>query len=301
MTSQPRERIHRIEYRTTAKGAGWTDKRRRGRLRFAGADAASFLQALVSNDVAALEPGRGVYAVYLTPQGRMLADLRIHHRGDELLVDVAPGHAGRLASRFDRSIFSEDVRVTDVSDAVAQIGVAGPMASSILAHAFGLDPLDSRRGRRTAGTRARAHRRRRDCADRRLGAAVLRRLRPGGRVRRDGRAARGTGAAPMTEALADALRIEAGRPAYGVDMTEDTIPLEAGLLERAISQTKGCYVGQEIVVRVLHRGGGRVARRLVKLSSRRRFRTCPRRASRCSTAGGVGRVTSAAYSPTSAP
>ena len=63
----------------------------------------------------------------------------------------------------------------------------------------------------------------------------------------------------------DTLRIEAGRPLFGVDMDTDTIPLEAGLEARAISQTKGCYVGQEIIIRVLHRGGGRVARRLVGL------------------------------------
>jgi folate-binding protein YgfZ len=61
------------------------------------------------------------------------------------------------------------------------------------------------------------------------------------------------------------LRIAAGRPAFGVDMTAETIPLEAGLLDRAISTTKGCYVGQEIIIRILHRGAGRVAKRLVTL------------------------------------
>jgi folate-binding protein YgfZ len=62
----------------------------------------------------------------------------------------------------------------------------------------------------------------------------------------------------------DALRIEAARPLFGVDMTTDTIPLEAGLLDRAISTTKGCYVGQEVIIRILHRGGGRVAKLLVQ-------------------------------------
>jgi folate-binding protein YgfZ len=64
----------------------------------------------------------------------------------------------------------------------------------------------------------------------------------------------------------DVCRVESGRPRFGVDMTEDTIPLEAGIEDRAISLTKGCYVGQEIIIRVLHRGHGRVARRLVGLS-----------------------------------
>ena len=74
------------------------------------------------------------------------------------------------------------------------------------------------------------------------------------------------GVRPVSAALIEALRIDAGRPRFGVDMTDDTIPLEAGLLERSISTTKGCYVGQEIVIRILHRGGGRVAKRLVTLS-----------------------------------
>ena len=73
------------------------------------------------------------------------------------------------------------------------------------------------------------------------------------------------GAIEIDPRLDEALRIEAGRPAFGIDMTDETIPLEAGLLERAISTTKGCYVGQEVIIRVLHRGGGRVARRLVRL------------------------------------
>jgi len=62
------------------------------------------------------------------------------------------------------------------------------------------------------------------------------------------------------------LRVEAGRPEFGVDMDADTIPLEAGIEHRAISFTKGCYVGQEVIIRVLHRGHGRVARRLVGLN-----------------------------------
>ena len=74
------------------------------------------------------------------------------------------------------------------------------------------------------------------------------------------------GVRAVSAALVEALRIDAGRPRFGADMTEETIPLEAGLLERAISTTKGCYVGQEIVIRILHRGGGRVAKRLVTLS-----------------------------------
>jgi folate-binding protein YgfZ len=93
------------------------------------------------------------------------------------------------------------------------------------------------------------------------------------------------------------MRIEAGRPSFGIDMTEETIPLEAGLLERAISQTKGCYVGQEVIIRVLHRGGGRVAKRLVRLSCEPGTAVPPAGAAISIDDRDVGRVTSAALSP----
>ena len=74
------------------------------------------------------------------------------------------------------------------------------------------------------------------------------------------------GAVEVDASTAEVVRVEAGVPRFGVDMDADTIPLEAGIEDRAISQTKGCYVGQEIIIRVLHRGQGRVARRLVGLT-----------------------------------
>jgi folate-binding protein YgfZ len=102
--------------------------------------------------------------------------------------------------------------------------------------------------------------------------------------------------APAADAGAiEAARIEACYPLFGVDMTDDTIPLEAGIEDRAISFTKGCYVGQEVIVRVLHRGHGRVARRLVGLTVEGGQ---PARGARLSSGGReVGFVTSAAWSP----
>ncbi len=108
------------------------------------------------------------------------------------------------------------------------------------------------------------------------------------------------GAIEIDPELDEALRIDAGRPAFGVDMTEDTIPLEAGLLDRAISTTKGCYVGQEVIIRVLHRGAGRVARRLVKLAFEADI-VAPPAAGTPLVDGDhdTGRLTSAALSPSS--
>jgi folate-binding protein YgfZ len=93
------------------------------------------------------------------------------------------------------------------------------------------------------------------------------------------------------------MRIDAGRPLFLVDMGEDTIPLEAGIEDRAISLTKGCYVGQEIIIRVLHRGHGRVARKLVKLSLAEGAGVPSRGDAIASGGKAMGAVTSAAMSP----
>jgi folate-binding protein YgfZ len=287
------------QYRIIADGGGWIDKRSRGRLRFDGPDAAKFLHALVTNDVLSLCPGQGVYAAYLTPQGRMLADLIIHHCGDYLLADVAPGEAERLAARFDQVIFAEDVRVSNVSGSIAQIGLVGEMAASMLAHAFALNPVDPLE---LSALPVFGHLR--------SGAAVVVRTDDAALpcfdvfVRADMYDAVVTrldelGAQRVPETLVEGLRIDAGRPAYGVDMTEETIPLEAGLLDRAISTTKGCYVGQEIIIRVLHRGGGRVAKRLAKLAFDPSLDKPPSSGTLLLEGDReVGRITSAAISPT---
>ncbi|MGE5834303.1 MAG: YgfZ/GcvT domain-containing protein [Acidobacteriota bacterium] len=249
------------QYRITADGAGWAAQSQRGRLRFDGRDRMSFLHALVSNDVERLEPGAGVYAVYLTPQGRMLADLRLYNRGEFLIADVPATEAGPLAARFDGLIFSEDVRVTDVSTEIRQFTIAGARAADAIARAFELE------------------------SDAVQALPLLSQLdAPGVFVARTDDAEcpsfdvfiesrpdvisslEAAGAVAVSEDLFEVLRIEAGHPAFGRDMTSETIPLEAGLLERAISTTKGCYVGQEVIIRVLHRGGGRVVKRLVRLS-----------------------------------
>jgi folate-binding protein YgfZ len=265
------------QYRIIAAGAGWLDRADRGRLKFEGRDAVAFLQALLTNDLQSLTPGQHVYAAYLTPQGRMLSDMRVHHCGDYLLMQVASAHAAPLAARFDQLIFSEDVRVTDVSAVVAQIAVLGSAAADAVAAA--------REGHDAIAARV-------DDVDLPIFDVFVPQAARAGLIAR----LEHRGAVQVSSELFDALRIEAGRPAFGVDMTEDTIPLEAGLLERAISTSKGCYVGQEIIIRVLHRGGGRVAKRLARL----RFdgATLPAAGTPLLMADrDVGRVTSAAVSP----
>jgi folate-binding protein YgfZ len=250
------------QYRIIEAGAGWRRRAERGRLRFGGSDRTAFLHALLTNDVAALGPGRGGYSALLTPQGRMIADFHLFARPDHIIADVPAAAAQSLTADFDRLIFAEDASVADVSASLVQLNVVGGGAPAILARALALDEgalrdlaigsqLDA-----AEGFVARTD----DVA---LAGYDL--VIPAERETATIEALTRNGAVALTDDLFTALRVAAGRPLFGVDMDTDTIPLEAGLQDRAISTTKGCYVGQEVIIRVLHRGGGRVARRLVKI------------------------------------
>ena len=252
------------QYRIIASGAGWIEKTWRGRLRVEGRDAASFLHALLTNDVASLAPGDGVYAAYLTPQGRMLADVVVYRLTEFLALDVPRAEAARLADRLDQLVFAEDVRISDDSPNVVQFAIVGEGAARAAATAVGAAEHDVStlrvHGHLLSSGRLVA---RSDEVD---GPAFdLTCLAEDQAAVID--ALEAAGAQPIDEETFEAMRIEARHPKFGVDMTAETIPLEAGLVERAISLTKGCYVGQEVIVRVMHRGGGRVAKRLIAVSA----------------------------------
>ena len=280
------------QYRIITNRAGWIDRSELGRLQFDGKDRQAFLQALVSNEVDALLANHGVYATYLTPQGRMICDLRIYNRGAHLLAVVAAGLATSLAARLDQLIFAEDVTVRDVSAEIAQLTVMGAAAAAVLERAFGID-VDALAPLAQAAT-AKAVVARADEADVPMFDVFV----PASSRDETLAAIQSAGAEPIGPEIVDLLRIEAGRPAFGVDMTSETIPLEAGLQDRGISTEKGCYVGQEVIIRVLHRGGGRVVKRLVTLVFAAEAKA-PAAAGTMITAEDrdIGVLTSAAWSP----
>lgn len=283
------------QYRIITTGAGWTTSSPSGLLRFSGSDALSFLQALVTNDVLPLQPGHGVYAAYLTPQGRMITDMDILHRGDAIFVRVAGALGPTLAGRFDSLIFAENLTVNDVTGEWDEVVVVGGDAAASVAAAIGrsadevgslgeLQQLDHAHGFVVRGGDSLL-------PYYRLFVATGRRL-------STIRTLEAAGVVSIAPDLELALRIDAGRPRWGVDLTTDTIPLEAGLLDRAISTSKGCYVGQEIVIRILHRGGGRVAKRLATLAFAPGVPEVPAPGTTISVGGhDVGHVTSAVLSP----
>ncbi|MBS1819892.1 MAG: folate-binding protein YgfZ [Acidobacteria bacterium] len=252
-------------YAAAHSGAGLI-VRQHGLIVMHGRDRASYLQGLLTNDIAALTPGLGCYAAYLTAQGRMISDLHVYELGDAILLTLPPATKDTVLAKLDQFIFSEDVQLADATDAFASLAVAGPAAASVVAAALGhpagdLEGLPLHGNRRVEALGHTLILLRVDD----LGVPAFEIVMPREALTGLSDALRSAGAVDMDDATAHVLRVEAGIPLFGADMDEETIPLEAGLESRAISQTKGCYVGQEIIIRVLHRGHGRVARKLVGL------------------------------------
>ena len=243
------------------------DRSSRGRIRLKGSERASFLHGLLTNDITTLTPGTGTYAAYLTPQGRMISDMRVVETGEAILLDVEASVVDALARKLDSLVFSEDVTIENITVSVIALGIHGESAVEILAGIaepplpvlacqFDNAPVS------VAGCHATIIR------DDYLGLPGFDLYVASDDVQRVRAAFLQRGASDADDATTEALRIEAGKPRFGVDMDTETIPLEAGLQNRAISFTKGCYVGQEVIIRVMHRGHGRVARRLVRLTLR---------------------------------
>ncbi len=259
-------------YLAAREGAAVFDRSARGKIAVAGADRRAYLHAMLTNDVSSLQGGGGCYAAYLTPQGRMIADMVVLDLGDMLLLDLDRSVTADVLSRLDQFVFSEDVKLGDLSDAFGKLVVAGPGAAAIVATV-----LESAGGGALAASdlsgwppfrNLRASFRGQVivvAASDDLGVSALELYVERPYVDQLAPALAAGGAAKADEEAWETLRVEAGRPAFGSDMDATTIPLEAGIESRAISFSKGCYPGQEVVIRVVHRGHGRIARRIVGL------------------------------------
>lgn len=244
----------------------------RGRLRLTGADRLSYLHGLLTNDVATLAAGESRYAALLTAQGRMISDMNVHELGDATIIELDRSLTAAIREHLDRFVITEDVVIEDVTASLVQIGAYGPNAGEML----DVFILSARWPSTDTG----------------LGGVEV--LVPADAADYLERVLESRGAARMGPETLELARIEAGIPKFLVDMDTTTIPLEAGIEDRAISMTKGCYVGQEVIVRVLHRGGGRVAKRLVGL---RASSAVGRDDRLVSGEREVGRITSAVESP----
>jgi tRNA-modifying protein YgfZ len=225
------------EYELLRQDAGLVERPGRAVLELSGPEAAEFLQGQVTNDVEALEPGSGCYAMLLDHKGKVRTDMRVLRLADDRLIVDAEGAArALLAHVFQTYSLGRQVTHKDLSDDHAVLSLIGPAA----------------RGRLDPAPAEREH----DHVPTPYGIAVATDV--GVDLlcgERQAAAARSElGLPEVSEDAAEVVRVESGRPRLGLDIDGTTIPQEAGLNDRAVSFTKGCYVGQETVARLFYKG-----------------------------------------------
>jgi folate-binding protein YgfZ len=240
------------EYQALRQSAAVLDFSFRSRVCLTGADRLRFLHGQVTNDINALRPGQGCYAALVTAKGKMQSDLNVFCLADELLLDFEPGFATAVTERLENYIVADDVQVVDVAALYGLLTVQGPKAESSI-HGLGAfgevpaKPFTLSQITHPAGEVYLMNHPRlgstgfdlfvpvpalRDLAEKLLSSA---------------KSLHGGLAGGHAFELA---RIEAGIPRFGLDMDESNIPLECGIEARAVSYTKGCYIGQEVLNRI---------------------------------------------------
>ena len=240
----------RQEFAALRSGCGIYDLSWRAKIILTGSDRVRWLNGMITNNVRDLASGRGIYAFLLNPQGRILADQYAYNRGDYLLVDTDQSQLRKVLEIFDHYIISDDVEVTNATEKLTAVGLAGPKARQVLQTAgLEIPPLEPIQ---TA-----------DLSWQGVGVTVVRAdneivetfeiwLAPSN-VSRLWDAVVKSGATPVGFEALELMRIAAGIPRYGQDIRERDLPQETEQT-RALHFSKGCYVGQEIVERIRSRG-----------------------------------------------
>ncbi len=234
-------------------GCGVYDLGFRAKIALAGKDRVRWLNGMVSNNIRDLAAGHGVYAFILNPQGHILGDLNAYNRGESLLVDTDRSQAEKILAIFRKYIIMDKVEVSDLSEQLTALGVSGPKARDVLIECgFALPELAApQAGELNLNDNMKWHG---------VDSALLRGdensyeiwLAPG-EVRRLWDALLAAGATAVGAEALETHRILSGVPLYGVDIRERELPQETEQA-RALSFTKGCYIGQEIVERIRARG-----------------------------------------------
>lgn len=279
--------------------AGVLDLSFRGRLCLTGADRVRLLNGQVTNNVKDLPAGAGCYAALVTAKGKMQSDLNIYNLPDELLLDFEPGLTAEISQRFEKYIIADDVQVIDVAPHYGLLSVQGPQAWGVVeklglgfsrpaaalhfssAHDATLGEIYCMSQPRT-GTEG---------FDLFTPTAAL-----GAVADKLIAAAKETGGRAGGWTALEMARIEAGIPRFGVDMDGTNLPPEAGLDARAVSYSKGCYIGQEVIARL--RTYGQVAKALRGLRLADGLKVLPKKGDKLLKGDKeIGYVTSALASP----
>ena len=263
------------EHAALRSSAGILDLGARGRFCLTGTDRVRLLHGQVTNDIVALAPLRGCYAAFVSNKGRMQADAFVYALPNELLVDVEPGLTTTLLQRLDHYIVADDVQCVDVTPYYGLLSVQGPRAAAVLTRLnLGIELPEA--------NLAVAH-----LTDPTLGELYVTRTARTGSQGFDlfipldvqamvldklvAAAHEESGSLAGWEAL-ELARLEAGIPRFGLDIDETNLAPEAGIESRAISYSKGCYIGQETIARIAHKHARQRAyaeRHLVHFPNRR--------------------------------
>ncbi|HEU4706466.1 MAG TPA: glycine cleavage T C-terminal barrel domain-containing protein [Solirubrobacterales bacterium] len=258
------------QYRQLREECGLVDRPERGKLVVSGPEAAAYLQGQLTNDVEALGPGDGVYAALLDRKGHMQGDMRVlrphssvpyasqtgkRNSQAELWIDTEPEALEAVRRHLGMYKIGRQVEVADVTQERAILSLIGPRAAEIA----GSPPLPENVCEEVAVGGARC------LAVGTTGGIDL--ILAAAERDRAWEALLAAGAAEVSPEAVEIVRIEAGRPRFGSEMGTETMPAEAGIVERAVSFTKGCYIGQETVARLHYKGKPNRHLRALRLSA----------------------------------
>jgi len=273
-------------------GAGLIDLSSRGRILVSGSEAVMFLNGLITNDIKSLEMNSWMPAAFANVQGRLLAAVRIIHRADGYLLDTEQATHETVLKLIERFTLAGDFKVIDLTSVTTAFSVQGRLAVEIVRRVFGEDAALVERQKSLdidfesePVTLVRATHTAEDGFDVFIGSNTSSAIQA---------ALISAGARPINEETLETLRIEAGIPRYGIDMDETNVVTETNL-DDAVSFTKGCYLGQEIIVRIKHRG--HVAKKLTGIILEQHTPVARNAAILSENGKEIGRVTSSALSP----
>jgi glycine cleavage system T protein len=273
-------------------GSGLIDLSARGRIKVTGSEAIQFLNGLITNDVKALQEDRWMLAVFPSVQGRLIASVRVTRHSDSFLIDTEAATHNRVLETLNRFTLAGDFRITDLTEETALVSVQGKTAATIIRLVLG-------------GAAATIERK---AATTLAWQDTLIMLMRATHTSEDGfdLVVEANGAPALWDALTSAgarpagfdaleiLRIEAGEPRYGIDMDETTVVTETNL-DDAVSYTKGCYLGQEIIARIHFRG--HVAKKLTGIVFEQTVKLVKGAKVKSAEDKEIGRITSHTLSP----
>jgi folate-binding protein YgfZ len=243
------------EYKAVRSAVGLIDRCHRGLIQLTGPDRLSFLQGMLSNDLRNIGPGEGQYATVLNQQGKVLGDVRVLCSENSFYLDLWDIIKDKIVEHLNRYLVADEVEIADRSEGYGILSVQGPRSKTLLQELVGSAELPSRPAAHAIVNVDGAA----ICVvhDSHTGEAGFDLIIPAAALQKVAQRATDSGkplgALWIGAEAENTLRIEAGIPRYGTDITEDHLLLETGL-EQAVSFTKGCYLGQEVVERIRSRG-----------------------------------------------